>query len=54
MEVYQSSLNGNDDNFSFNDYYDVKKFSRMLSLLFCFLDVQNKKRLDKDEYPKTM
>ena len=39
MEGYQSSLDGSDDNFNFNDGYDddVQNFSRMFILLFCSL-----------------
>ena len=38
MEGYQSSLDGSDDNFNFNDDYDndAQTFSRMFNLLFCF------------------
>ena len=42
IEGYQSSLDGSDDNFNFNDDYDdnddnAQSFSRMFILLFCFL-----------------
>ena len=39
LEDYQSSLNGSDDNFNFNDEYDddAQSFSRMFILLFRFL-----------------
>ena len=39
MEGYQSSLNGSNDNFNFNDDYDgdVHNFSKMFIFLFCFL-----------------
>ena len=41
IEGYQSSFDGNNDNFNFNDDYDdnVQSFSRMFIILFCFLDV---------------
>ena len=40
MENHQSSLDGNDDNFNFNDHYDddAQSFFEMFILLFCFLD----------------
>ena len=38
MKGYQSSLDGSDNNFDFNDDHDdnAQSFSRMFILLFCF------------------
>ena len=39
IEGYHSSLDGNDDNFNFNDDYDdnAQNFSWMFIFLFCYL-----------------